>query len=137
MTRENRLDNARAEALLGDDALRAADALVALGLTNDAVSRAYYAAFHYARALLLLEGLEPKTHRGVVSLLGQHFEVSGRLPAGRVSDLAALQTFRGVADYDSRQRVSLAQAQGQVAAARQFVEQAQRILAGAAATPRA
>jgi uncharacterized protein len=136
LTSENRLDNARAEALLGDDALRAAEALIALGLTNDAVSRAYYAAFHYARALLLLEGLEPKTHRGVISLLGQHFEVSGRLPAGRVSELAALQTFRGIADYDS-QRVSLAQAQGQVAAARRFVEQAQPILAGAAATPRA
>ncbi len=64
MTGENRIDNARAEAALGDDALRAAEALLALGLANDAVSRAYYAAFHYARALLLLEGLEPKTHRG-------------------------------------------------------------------------
>ena len=57
MTEANRLANARAEAALGDDALRAASALVELGLHNDAVSRAYYAAFHYARALLLVAGL--------------------------------------------------------------------------------
>jgi uncharacterized protein (UPF0332 family) len=68
VTEANRLTNARAEAALGDDALRAASALVALGLYNDASSRAYYAAFHYARALLLLSGLEPKTHRGVAEV---------------------------------------------------------------------
>jgi uncharacterized protein len=133
VTGKNRLDNARAEATLGDDALRAAEALLGLGLANDAVSRAYYAAFHYARALLLLEGLEPKTHRGVVSLLGSHFEVSGRLAAGRVSELAALQTFRSIADYDSRDRLSLARAEAQVATARGFVDAARAILQVASA----
>jgi len=54
MNAPNRRDNAAREAAVGDDALRAAEALLALGLHNDAVSRAYYAAFHYARALLLL-----------------------------------------------------------------------------------
>ena len=67
-----------------DDALQAASALLQLGLHNDAVSRAYYAAFHYARALLLLEGLEPKTHRGVVALLLEHYESPGRLEAGEL-----------------------------------------------------
>jgi uncharacterized protein (UPF0332 family) len=111
--------------------VRAAEALLALGLTNDAVSRAYYAAFHYARALLLLEGLEPKTHRGVVALLGSHFEVTGRLEPGRVSELAALQTFRSIADYDSRDRLSVARAEAQVSTARGFIGAAQAILAAA------
>jgi uncharacterized protein len=128
LTKKNRIDNARAEASLGDDALRAADALLGLDLANDAVSRAYYAAFHYARALLLLDGLEPKTHRGVISLLAQHFESSGRLASGLVSELAALQTFRGVADYDSRERLSRARAEAQVGSARRFVEAAQTVL---------
>ena len=57
MTRSNRGANARAEAARGDDALRAAEALLGLDLPNDAVSRAYYAAFHYGRALLLSEGV--------------------------------------------------------------------------------
>ena len=60
LTRENRLAVCAAEAALGDDALEAAVALLALSLCNDAVSRAYYAAFHYARALL------PCLHRGAV-----------------------------------------------------------------------
>ena len=62
MNDSNRRENAAREASLGDDALRAAEALLALALYNDSVSRSYYAAFHYARALLLVEGLEPKTH---------------------------------------------------------------------------
>jgi hypothetical protein len=120
--------NARAEAALGDDALLAATALLDLGLHNDAVSRAYYAAFHYARALLLLDGLEPRTHRGMVSLLMEHYEKPGRLEAGAVSVLARLQTFRGLADYDARERIPKERAQSEVAAARAFVESARPFL---------
>ena len=129
MTEDNRKANARAEAVLGDDALRAASALVELGLPNDAVSRAYYAAFHYARALLLVEGLEPKTHRGVVSLLLERYENAGRLEPGAVSILARLQTFRGLADYDATERLSQDRAEAEVAAARLFVEKAKALLA--------
>ncbi len=49
MTNGNRRANAAAEAALGDDALEAAEALLGIDLPNDAVSRGYYAAFHYAR----------------------------------------------------------------------------------------
>ena len=128
MTEPNRLANARAEAALGDDALRAASALVELGLHNDAVSRAYYAAFHYARALLLVAGLEPKTHRGVVSLLLEHYEKPGRLEPGVVSMLARLQTFRGLADYDASERLAKERAESEVAAARLFVEKARALM---------
>jgi hypothetical protein len=128
LTRENRLAVCAAEAALGDDALEAAVALLALSLCNDAVSRAYYAAFHYARALLALEGLEPKTHRGVVALLAEHIEKAGRIAPGAVSALARLQTFRGLADYDSSERLDRARAEAEVAAAAQFVETARAIL---------
>lgn len=128
MTGANRTANARAEAALGDDALRAAQALLELGLHNDAVSRAYYAAFHYARALLLLEGLEPKTHRGVVSLLMDRYEKPGRLEPGAVSILARLQTFRGLADYDARERIAKDRADAEVAAAELFIERAKPLL---------
>jgi uncharacterized protein (UPF0332 family) len=76
------------------------------------------------RALLLLEGLEPKTHRGVVALLLEHYETPGRLEAGAVSILARLQTFRGLADYDANARIAPDRAQAEVAAARRFVQQA-------------
>jgi uncharacterized protein (UPF0332 family) len=124
----NRADNAAREAALGDDALRAAAALVGLGLNNDAVSRAYYAAFHYARALLLLEGLEPKSHRGVFSLLERHFEATGRLSREALSRFARLQTFRGLADYDSRDRLSGERAAEELSAAQLFVAEASALL---------
>ena len=129
MTEANRLENARAEAVLGDDALKAAEALLDLDLHNDAISRAYYAAFHYARALLLLLGLEPKTHKGVISLLTQHYEGHGLLPADTLAALARLQTFRGVADYDAGTRITKERATSEITAARAFVEAARARLA--------
>ena len=92
------------------------------------VSRAYYAAFHHARALLLVAGLEPKTHLGVVSLLLEHYEKPGRLEPGAVSILARLQTFRGLADYDASERLAKERAETEVAAARLFVEKARVLL---------
>jgi uncharacterized protein (UPF0332 family) len=128
MTRANRLENARAEALLGDDSLRSAEALLGLGLHNDSVSRAYYAAFHYARALLLLLGLEPKTHRGVLALLSEHYEKPGLISPDFVSSLAQLQAFRNLADYDAASRIQAERAHGEVNASRAFVAAARALL---------
>jgi uncharacterized protein (UPF0332 family) len=128
VTDENRLSNARAEAALGDDALKAATALLQLGLFNDAVSRAYYAAFHHARALLLLRGLEPKTHEGVISLLALHFEQTGLLSSEALSVLARLQTFRSLADYDAGSRIAADRAADEVEAARGFIASTSKLL---------
>jgi hypothetical protein len=112
-------EHIRAELELCGDALRAAEALLGLGLPNDAVSRAYYAAFHAARALLMTAGLEPKTHRGVMALLNERFVEIGE---EQLSSFARLQTFRAIADYDARARLSASRASAEVASARSFVE---------------
>lgn len=124
MNSGNRKANAEKEAALGDDALRASEELLKLGLHNDAVSRAYYAAFHYARAVLLLEGLEPKTHRGLVSLLTERANTAVGVTSEAVSLLARLQTFREIADYDARSKLSRERAESEVNAARTFVAEA-------------
>ena len=121
------------EAALGDDALRAAEALLGLGLHNDAVSRAYYAAFHYARALLLVEDLEPKTHRGALSLLQRHYGGDARLSQDALSRIARLQTFRGLADYDASDRLPAARAEEEVSSAQAFVAEARAVLAATTA----
>lgn len=56
MTDDNRRANARADLAAAADALRAAEALIDLGLLRDAVSRAYYAAFHAMRPLRACRG---------------------------------------------------------------------------------
>ena len=130
MNAENRSENAAREAALGDDALRAAEALLTLGLFNDAVSRAYYAAFHHARALLLLEGLEPKSPRGVFALLESHFGATRRLSYEALSRFARLQTFRGLADYDARERLAADRAADEVLSAKAFVDEARCVRGG-------
>ena len=61
----------------GDDSLKSAEALVELGLTLDGLSRAYYAALHYSRALLLSIDIIPKSHKGTLTLFSLHFIKTG------------------------------------------------------------
>ena len=53
----------------------------------------------HARALLLTEGLEPRTHRGVIQLLNLRFVKSGRLSREAAVLLAQLETSRELGDY--------------------------------------
>ena len=69
MTDENKRTNIAAEVARGDDSLESAEILLGAGKLADSVSRAYYAVFHYGRALLLMLGEEPKTHGGLDRLL--------------------------------------------------------------------
>lgn len=56
-----------------EEKLDVASRLLAQHDFEDAVSRAYYAAFYAAHALLISEGLETRSHRGLVALIGLHF----------------------------------------------------------------
>ncbi|MBI3203410.1 MAG: HEPN domain-containing protein [Polyangiaceae bacterium] len=99
MTNENRATNAHAELSAGKDALRVARACLDIGIVRDAMSRAYYGAFHAARALLLLDGIEPKTHAGVLRMLSEHWVQTGRLEPRFGLALTRLQAYRQAADY--------------------------------------
>lgn len=100
MTLEHQRRHIAAELERGKSALRAAQELHKLGLCSDAVSRAYYAALHYAVALLLTEGIEPKTHSGVSSMFGLHFVTQGKISPDAAKALSRLEQFRGEADYN-------------------------------------
>lgn len=54
--------------------LRVARKNFADGFYEDAVSRAYYAMFHAAKALLLTKHLDAKTHSGLINLFNQHYK---------------------------------------------------------------
>jgi uncharacterized protein len=99
VTGENRRANALAEMDSARDALRASESLLSLALRRDAMSRAYYAVFHAARALLLLEGLEAKIHGGVLRLVAERLVRSGKLDAKVNVLLAKLQAIRHESDY--------------------------------------
>jgi hypothetical protein len=69
----------RASLLRAEKALRSAMLLEKSGEFEDAVSRAYYAIFHAARAFLFSKGLKAKTHRGTISLFDQQAVKKGVL----------------------------------------------------------
>jgi uncharacterized protein (UPF0332 family) len=80
--------------------LRAARLLKDAGLYNDALSRLYHALHHATTALLLTEGIEPRRHRAVTSLLSTHFLPSGALTAEDIAVVGRAQTYRDLADYN-------------------------------------
>ncbi len=59
--------------------IRSAEILFKEKEYRDAVSRAYYAFFDAASALLLTEGLVAKTHAGLITLFGIHFVKKGKI----------------------------------------------------------
>jgi uncharacterized protein (UPF0332 family) len=89
----------RAEVGRGDEARRAAVVLLRESLYRDAMSRAYYAALHYARALLLLKEEEPKTHEGVLRRLSFYFVRTGVLSLEEGKVFSRLHKLREEADY--------------------------------------
>ncbi|RLC75702.1 MAG: hypothetical protein DRI61_14460, partial [Chloroflexi bacterium] len=53
--------------------LRTAEQALALGDYDSCASRCYYAMFFMAEAVLLTKRLEASSHKGVISLFGEHF----------------------------------------------------------------
>jgi uncharacterized protein (UPF0332 family) len=109
-------------------ALAVADAALAIGGTADAVSRTYYAALHYLRALLFARGLDPRSHQGAHHLFNQEFVRSGLFPAKVNKLLASLQRMREQADYDPGMLFDADDAREQIIEVRAFGDRATAIL---------
>jgi uncharacterized protein (UPF0332 family) len=131
MTGDNRRANIAAELVRCDESLRAASVLVAAALLHDAESRLYYAAYHAAMAVLLTEGLEPRSHTGVASLLGLHFVKTGRLDPDDARLFARLQKYRIEADYSVGFVLTRDAVEEDLAACRAFIERVRAVIASA------
>ena len=128
MTEENKRRNIADELKRADESLRAADALFALGLHADSVSRSYYAVLHFIRALLLSLGLEAKSQSGAVHLFHAELVRPGMFPAAHNRALAALQRSREFADYDAAVVFMAPDAEASLADARAFATDALAVL---------
>lgn len=92
------------------------------------VSRAYYAMFYVARALLKQEGIAPKTHSGIRNQFGLHFVKTGTLPerfAGMLNDAEELRT---LAEYAEERVIPRADAETTLREAEAFVERISDLL---------
>ncbi len=100
MTAENRKLNAAQEIERAREALASADLLNDHGHLNDAISRLYYCVLYYVRAVLLTEGLEPRSHEGALRLFSLHFVKSGVFPPESAHLFSRLMKYREEADYN-------------------------------------
>lgn len=62
-----------------DQSIQAARDLATMGYYDFAASRAYYAAFYGATAILLSEGLDFSKHSGVIAAIHQRFVKTGKI----------------------------------------------------------
>src|SRR5437879_7959639 len=87
-------------------ALEAAQFLFKGGFFGDAVSRAYYSVFHAARAALLTQGIQPRTHKGVNERFNMDLVLSRKIEPEYLSILGREQTDRETADYSIEKEIS-------------------------------
>jgi uncharacterized protein (UPF0332 family) len=99
VTDENRRRNIAAEREAWRRARDAAERNARAGDFATAMNRLYFAALHAAKAACLSEGTDPKTHRGLKSLLAFRLVHPGKLPEWVATVYAQLETDRDLSDY--------------------------------------
>ena len=101
--------------------IQAAKELVLGDYYDFVASRAYYAAFYAATALLLGEELDFSKHSGVIASIHQRFVKTGKLDEEYGKDLNWLFELRGVGDYGATTHVSRQDAANAIRAAENFL----------------
>lgn len=102
--------------------LRVARKNFADGFYEDTVSRAYYAMFHAAKALLLTKHLDAKTHAGLINLFNQHFVHTGIFSVELRRELVDAKELRETGDYDTEYEENAQDAQSVLNNAENFVK---------------
>ena len=95
---------------------------------DDAVSRAYYAVFHCAQALLLSIGVKAESHSGVRQLFGLHFIKNGEFSKKYGKYLKNLKDDRENGDYGIFSILEKDDAQKGIKEAEEFVAETLRYL---------
>ena len=81
---------------------------------STAINRSYHAAFGAVRALLILEGIDPESHAGAVTMLSLRFVRPGTIDRKVVRNFKTLQSRRSDADYGDFETVETSDASDSV-----------------------
>lgn len=93
---------------------------------DSAVSSAYYASFHAAKALLLEKESQPKTHQGISSELGKLYREE--LGSEMTRNFSQIQTRREEADYSTNKSFDEADAEDSIRKSEELIDKARDIL---------
>ncbi len=110
------------------ESIKGAEGLFSLGLYGFAASRAYYAMFYVAEALLLSKGLSFSKHGQVLAAFGEHFAKPKVLDPKYHRYLIEGYEQRQIGDYEPLEKVSKEAAQTLIERAREFLADATEYL---------
>ncbi len=109
--------------------MRAASACLHNRCYADAVSRAYYAVFHSAKAALLSHsGIDSGPHGGLRMLFGQQIVQNGLVEGQWGGEIGGLYGLRLKADYDVQEVFTRVSARAVCQRAERFLERILRLL---------
>jgi len=128
MNHENYTSEIQANLERASQAIKAAEGLLSDGFPDFAASRAYYAAFYAATALLLKEGLEFSKHSGVIAEVHKRFIKTGKLKKQFGKDLNWLFELRSIGDYGVDVHVPQQEAEQAINTARSFIQKARSLI---------
>ncbi len=111
-------------------ALLAAKTLLNEDLYEDAVSRAYYAVLHAAKAALAVIGIEADTHIKVRKMFSLHLVKPGKIEKKYAKMLTAEQEDREIGEYDVYIDIEKERAEPRVEEAKDFVVTIEQYLQG-------
>lgn len=103
--------------------LTTAEHTLKIGDYDSCVSRCYYAMFFMAEAMLLTKGLSASTHKGVISLFGEHFVKAGVLERELGKSINDAYDKRVVGDYGVGSTVTREEAEELLEAAQNFFKE--------------
>ena len=88
---------------------------------ESSVSRAYYAMFYCAEAVLLTKNLSFSSHKGVISAFGEHFIKTGIFPKEFGRELNRAFEKRQIGDYEYTSLISDEDAEEILNSGKQFI----------------
>ena len=111
-----------------DKFMHTAEYALSTGDYGSCASRGYYAMFSMAEAILLTKGLIASSHRGVISLFGEHFAKTGILARYLGKALNDAYDKRLIGDYGVDRTVTKKEVEDLLDAAQDFVRQVKEYL---------
>lgn len=92
------------------------------GRYETSVNRSYYAVLSAVRSLLILEGTDPETHKGVITMLSLRFVKPALLSKDVVKKFEILLSRRTDVDYSDFETIDKSDAEDSVRIAREMIE---------------
>jgi len=109
-------------------AIKVAEDLLIKGYPSDSASKAYYAIFYAAQALLKSAKIDVIKHSAVEAAIGYHFVKNGKIEQKYHRILLDARKLREIADYDIQEEVVRPQAAIKVQEAKDFLKLVQKLV---------